>query len=57
MITTNNVYNCFNFEKIKDDNIYMSPELFKCWFIKKNKNLDLVDITKSNIFSIGLLIS
>ena len=57
MITTNNVYNCFEFEKIKDDNIYMSPELFKCCFIEKNKNLNLLDDNKSNIFSIGLLIS
>ena len=38
----------------------MSPELFKCYFIEKNKNTNLlneIDEKKSNTFSIGLLVS
>ena len=57
MITTNNVYNCFEFDFLKEENIYMSPELFKCYFIEKNKNVNLLNKKKSNIFTIGLLIS
>ena len=57
MITTNNVYNCFNFEKLKEENIYMSPELFMCYFIGKNKDVNLINEKKSNTFSIALLVS
>ena len=32
IITTNNMYNCFEFEQIKEENIYMSPELFNHFF-------------------------
>ena len=32
IITTNNVYNCFEFEEMKKENIYMSPELFSYYF-------------------------
>ena len=55
LITTNNVYTCFEFENIKEDNIYMSPELFTYYFNQKNKLI--MESKKSNIFSVGLLIS
>ena len=35
--------------------IYMSPELFICCFIEKNKDVNLISEKKSNTFSIGLL--
>ena len=50
------MYNCFEFDKLKEDNIYMSPELFNHYFIKKNKKVDLNE-KKSNTFSVGLLTS
>ena len=31
------MYNGFEFEEYKDNNIYMSPELFKYYFIRKTK--------------------
>jgi len=49
------MYNCFEFEKLKEDNIYMSPELFTSYFIKQNNEMN--KSKKSNIFSIGLLSS
>ena len=55
MVTTNNVYNCFKFDFLKDENIYMSPELFMCYFIEKNKYVNLINEKKSNTFSIALL--
>ena len=39
-ITTNNVYNCFEFEELKEDNIYMSPELFNHYFNQKNEMVE-----------------
>ena len=34
------MYNCFEFEKDKEINIYMSPELFNCYFVKKNNKVE-----------------
>ena len=48
IITSNNVYNCFEFEQVKEDNIYMSPELFKYYFINRNKKVSLLDEKKSS---------
>ena len=49
------MYNCFEFDKLKEENIYMSPELFTSYFIKQNN--EIKKSGKSNIFSIGLLSS
>ena len=56
IITTNNVYNCFEFGELKEDNIYMSPELFTSYFINENNNV-MINEKKSNTFSVGLLSS
>ena len=51
------MYRSFEFAKNKDNNIYMSPELFKCCFIEKNNSIDQLTLKKSNTFGIGLLTS
>ena len=51
------MYNCFEFEKTKEINIYMSPELFKCCFIEKNNDIEYLSVKKSNNFGIALLTS
>ena len=48
------MYNCFEFNKDKDNNIYMSPELFICYFKSDGINLNA---RKSNTFGIALLSS
>ena len=50
------MYNCFEFDKLKEENIYMSPELFTSYFINENNSV-MINEKKSNTFSIGLLSS
>ena len=48
------MYNCFEFEEYKDNNIYMSPELFICYF--QSDGIELL-VEKSNTFGIALLLA
>ena len=36
VITTNNIYNICEFEQVKEVNIFMSPELYKYYFLNNN---------------------
>ena len=51
------MYNGFEFDKDKDINIYMSPELLKCCFVIQTNKIKELNARKSNVFSIALLLS